>query len=87
MDQLRKLLKAARIERGISIEELGQTLQVSYETLLAFEAGGEIAADSLFGLVNFLNVSPEIVMPYLDDLGWSLASENEIEDLVLDRKA
>ena len=86
MDQIRKLLKAARIEQHISLEDLATTLQVTYESLLTFEAGGAIEADVLFGLVNLLNVSPEAVMPYLNDLGWNLASELDIENLVSGRR-
>lgn len=82
MDQLRKLLKTARVEQGASLEDLASTLQVPPEALLALEAGGPIEADVLFGLVNLLNISPETVMPLIGELGWDVSGDSEIESLV-----
>ncbi len=82
MDQLQKLLKAARLEQGTSLEELAATLEIRTQTLRAFEEGGAIEADVLFGLVNLLNIPPELVLPHLDEIGWDIADEKQIEGLV-----
>ena len=82
MDQLRKILKAARIEQAKTVDELAATLEILVQTILDFETGGHIEADVLFGLVNLLNVSPDLVVPHLGQIGWDITDETTIEQLV-----
>jgi transcriptional regulator with XRE-family HTH domain len=76
LDKINTLLKKARIDQGIAIEQLAEMLSCSVDSLLAFEAGDmSIEADLIFGLVNALNVSPEVVLPIIREMGFQMDNE------------
>jgi transcriptional regulator with XRE-family HTH domain len=76
LDKIRKLLKKARIDQGIAIEQLAETLSCSVDSLVAFETGDlSLEADLIFGLVNALNVSPEVVLPIIREMGFQMDNE------------
>jgi transcriptional regulator with XRE-family HTH domain len=66
-NNLGALFKAARVDRGYSIDELAQYADISpVSDLYKFELGqAEISLDRIYALANVLEISPRVLLAWI----------------------
>ncbi|RYZ66988.1 MAG: XRE family transcriptional regulator [Proteobacteria bacterium] len=82
MTNIGEILKSARIAKNLERADLASALGIHLDEMVSAENGSSLQADTLYALVNYLNVDPELVLNYIESRNWVCSTDEEVENLV-----
>ncbi|RYZ93204.1 MAG: XRE family transcriptional regulator [Proteobacteria bacterium] len=82
MQTIGEILKSARLALELDVIDVAKATGLTVEMLVSVENGSSpVQADSLYALVNFLNIAPEDVITFMEARHWTCSTDEDVEAL------